>query len=366
MALLFMEGFDAYASNTELTAKWQHGDFDGGEFIQLYPNLGRRGTTCAGPTIPQAGPLDAYATIVPSEVGAGIIIGYAGRNQGFDYNSNYLEISVWQNSNDFFSYGKRITISVYIESDTSVITYMDGTVFGDYFYQSSTVPSGVLNFNEWHYVESKILISDSIPANSCVVKIDGIEVFNLPEGTDTTILASPTHGFSKIQLSGLLYDDIYVCDTSGTENNDFLGDCRVDVIRPASDGTYHEGTPTTGTSHYSLVNQVQYNPAVGIVLDTTGYKESYTMTQLLPSGIVSNNVHGIELATVGYNLDGSGTKRMGKLAVQGVTELELNDSNDGILTSPSFNFQITATDADAAQWTVSSVNNAQFGIVLKP
>ena len=230
-------------------------------------------------------------------------------------------------------------------------------------------PGGGFNFGEWHYIEWKLLISNSIPANSCVVKIDGVEVANVPEGTDTASILGldPDLGFSRLQLDGAnLYDDIYVCDTTGTENNDFLGDSRVDVIRPTGDGTYSQGTPTTGTSHYSLVNQVQYNPTAGIVLDTTEDKESYTMSQLLPSGIVSNNVHGIELATVAYNLDASGSKRMGKLVVQGVSELELNDNNDGVLIEPSFNFQITPTDADAAQWTVNSVNNAQFGIVLKP
>jgi hypothetical protein len=365
-----MEGFDAYASNAELTAKWLHGDYYGANFIKLYPYMGRRGTTCAGPDTTDLNSGVDASSVINSEAGAGIIVGFANKSiVGIAYGQESLGMTITQHGNNFFNYGGN-NIDVFIMGGTPfdpLFIYINGAT--DYFYvESSTAPwpNGFI-FTDWHYVEFKLVISDSIPADSCVVKIDGFEVLNLPEGTDTTGLGDPNWGFSRIRLgSNVFYDDIYVCDTVGTENNDFLGDSRVDVIRPAGDGTYSQGTPTTGTSHYSLVNQVQYNPTVGIVLDTTEDKESYTMSQLLPSGIVSNDVHGIELATVAYNLDGSGSKRMGKLVVQGSSELELNDSNDGISTSASFNFQITPVDADAAQWTVNSVNNAQFGIVLKP
>ena len=57
---------------------------------------------------------------------------------------------------------------------------------------------------------------------------------------------------------------------------------------------------------------------------------------------------------------------MGKLVVQGASELELSNSQDGILSSPSFTFDISVADTAATQWTVSSVNDAQFEIIQKP
>jgi hypothetical protein len=35
-------------------------------------------------------------------------------------------------------------------------------------------------------------------------------------------------------------DDLYVCDSTGSTNNTFLGDVRVDTVRPIGAGNYSE------------------------------------------------------------------------------------------------------------------------------
>lgn len=64
------------------------------------------------------------------------------------------------------------------------------------------------------------------------------------------------HTFSAMPsgVGSCYLDDVYICDKSGGVNDTFLGDIKIGCIFPRQDVTTG-WTPSTGTTHFSLVNE---------------------------------------------------------------------------------------------------------------
>ena len=154
-----------------------------------------------------------------------------------------------------------------------------GSLFG------ATVGAG-LTYNTWRYMEFKVLIHAS--AGSIQVLSNGIEVLNLT-GLDTWYLAevgTSAVGLGAAYTGGVPYihcdwDDLYICDTEGAQRNDFLGDVRVDALRPNGAGTYAQFTPSAG-ANYENVDEADgpdddttYNEGT-----TIGHKDAYAIESL--------------------------------------------------------------------------------------
>ena len=61
-----------------------------------------------------------------------------------------------------------------------------------------------LTSNTWYYVEVKVTIADSIPANSCIIKLNGAEVANVAAGQDTKIKQLQLQAVLQLSLLALL------------------------------------------------------------------------------------------------------------------------------------------------------------------
>ena len=69
-----------------------------------------------------------------------------------------------------------------------------------------------------------------------------------------------------------VFDDIYVLDDAGSDNTDFLGDCRVETIFPDADGNENDFTASPAVSNYLNVDDG------GSPDDDTTYNWSATAT----------------------------------------------------------------------------------------
>jgi len=112
-----------------------------------------------------------------------------------------------------------------------------------------------LQLGAWNYFEWKVTIANSAAANSCVLKVNGVNWINVAAGTDmqpstsavissVALAGNSTNSFGIGSNVGTWLDDVYICDTSGTTNNDFLGDIRVDTLYPNADGAFSAWTPS--------------------------------------------------------------------------------------------------------------------------
>ena len=94
--------------------------------------------------------------------------------------------------------------------------------------------------NQWHYFEVKVVCHDT--AGYYQVRIDGVTVLS---GTNVDTRAGADTRFVRFRMDEYYQymDDIYICDTDGTANNDFLGQILVEAIFPNADGDNSDWTP---------------------------------------------------------------------------------------------------------------------------
>jgi hypothetical protein len=148
-----------------------------------------------------------------------------------------------------------------------------------------------------------------------------------------------------------------VCSTTGATNNNFLGDCRIDTILPSGDGTYTDGTPSTGTAHYAVVDENPPNTSDYISMDVVDQRDSYTYPDLPP--LSASTVHAVQINPF-WLKDDAGTRSAATFALNGGGNT--TGATVALTTSALFSPQIYETDPDTGTaWTQATVNSAEFG-----
>jgi hypothetical protein len=160
---------------------------------------------------------------------------------------------------------------------------------------------GAISFDVYQYFEIKCTVSSS---GTIQVRVDGADVIPATGSLNTQQAGSGGaqklvwHSWSNGVSTD--YDDLYLCDTGGASFNDFLGDIKVDPVFPDADGNYSQFTPSTGTDHYDVIDDVgptgddEYNEAA-----TVGYRDSFDIT---PAGDLPT-IYAVKLRSVSRNPD---------------------------------------------------------------
>jgi hypothetical protein len=340
MALLFIDGFDHYAT-ADILKKYTASN----STPSINLTAGRRSGGCL-----QIG--SATTSLTKSITSSTQIIVGAAINRTTD------------------SSASGITVISLLNGSTAVATlqYVSGTFriinSGATLGTSSVVNStGVGN---WNYVEWKMQIADSIPENSCIVKVNGIEVLNLPTATDTRYLTNPTTidgiRFGSASTSMYMYiDDFYICNTATAVMSDFLGDVRIDTLFPNVDGTYNDGVPSTGTDSWSILDNVPASTSSYVSLTNTDEKETVQFTNL--QALSTQTIYGVQLNVNAVKSD-AGAKIIAPVALSNATLQEATSSS--LATSYSYSSGTFLNDPNTgAAWTESAINSAEFGIIVK-
>jgi len=222
----------------------------------------------------------------------------------------------------------------------------------------------VLSLNQFYYIEWKVTIANSIAADSCVVRVNGIEVINVTAGQDLQNTANSTATVVSLGVGATNaahhYDDYYICNQSGSTNNTFLGDCRVDTLYPDADGFYTDGTPSAGSDHYAMVDETPVSTTDFVSLASVGDRDSYSF-ESLPS-LAGQVVYGVQ-ALAATDKDDAGSISAATFARSGTT----NEDGTGTSLSTGYTFlrDIYEENPDTStQWTRTTVNSAEFGVVV--
>lgn len=141
----------------------------------------------------------------------------------------------------------------------------------------------------WHYVECKWKIHAT--TGYITVHVDNMEIFSVT-GIDTCG-ESPTNAWTTLHLSapscdhvltdGFVQDidDLYLLDTTGGVNDDFLGDITVKTVFVDGDGNYGDWTPSTPGDHYVLVDEADPDDETTYVeTDTVNNSDTYTFADI--------------------------------------------------------------------------------------
>lgn len=327
MALLFCDGFD----DGPITNKWT------GTSISIVAGRNGNGGQIGGGNNSMLRPFTASATV---------IIGFACRITG-----EHPLVAV--RSDGVGADQLTITVS---PGGSLVLRRGDrnGTILA-----TSTTP---IVMNSWHYIEMKATIADA--GGECIVRIDGVDRINFTGDTRNGGTSALVDGvlFPGSSFTGTVrtIDDLYVCDATGTVNNDFLGDIKIETLYPSGNGTSSQLTGSDGnsTDNYLLVDEAG-TPATAdyVASGVTGQRDTYAFSNLATN---SGPVKGIQINSYANKTD-AGSRSIKALALSG------GSTATGVMTplQTTYNahLQIQETDPNGGgAWTIASVNAAEFGV----
>lgn len=181
-----------------------------------------------------------------------------------------------------------------------------------------------------NYIEWKCTIADAIGANSCVVKVNGTTVITVATGQDTKTTTNATA--NQVRLGGANaavtdMDDLYICDGTGSTNNDFLGDVKAVTSLPTGAGNSTQFTPSTGSNYQNVDDTAPDDDATYNESATVGHVDTFAVAPLTatPTSIqgvaVSVNVKKTDAGTanVACSIRSGGTTYFGTTTALGTT-----------------------------------------------
>ena len=343
MALLFMDGFDHYNPISYGYTKWDSNAPNGVDASYSHP---------AGRVNPNGGwiyvsnqsefywtkTLDGnYSTLI---IGMGLVFGMQ------DGGSDVYFLAVYDGSTVQVGLRRNRTTG-YIEAYRG-----DGTLLGTYQVAFSR--------DVWYHVELKATIHPS--AGVLQFRVNEFLAIDL-SGINTR---NSSHSYANKFGIGTNYhrmhgiDDLYVCDDSGSENNDFLGDCRIDTVLPSGAGNYSQWTPSAG-SNYQCVDDALFDGGTDYVsAATVGSKDSYACGNL-PAGV--SDIKALQVNVLAKRSDTAVITKVKPLVRIDGTDHEQAETTLGI--SYTDVRAVLETNPDTGlQWEKTDVDNAEFGQVL--
>jgi hypothetical protein len=338
MAFLFMDGFDHHSSDPVAVAKW-------GSNVSGLPLV--NGTTRArtGTGGLQSNGSNNHCVSKAYSTSGGCIVGFAAYWTNWGANFNLVEV-------------REATI-------THMAVFIQASGIAQIKRGATVIATGttVIPLNGWVYIEFKTVI-DSV-AGSYELRIDGI-----PEAALTASGVNTRNGgtgiWDRVFLGGQgtgAFDDFYLLDTSGpAPRNNFLGSIKVETLYPQTDavavGSNAGLTPSTGTDHGALVDEVPPNTTDYNSSPTVGLKDTYNY----PSMTLSGTVLGIQTNLYVAKSDAAARAVCHVIRTAGV-------DNDGPNIAPTTTFlyssQMWAQNPNAGspiEWTTGDIVTLQAGM----
>ena len=327
MALRFMDGCDWAGSRSDIGMKWD---------AIVYPNVlnggrtnpsGKSYQTDGWPAVKKI--LDAQATWI------------AGR--GFYANTTGTPTSGGRMIIEFLDSGTR---QLGLEVSNGALRVLRGSTV-------LATSSYTLQGQQWYYIELKATIHGS--AGSYEVRVNRQTVLSAT-GVNTQNTANASANEVGFGGDGTSWgDDFYICDATGTRNNDFLGDVEVVTLMPAGAGNYAQWTPLSG-ANWENVDEIpqdgdtSYNYSATAGQKDTFGAQTYSATGT-PLGLQVNLIH---------RKDDAGSRTIRTLLRSGGADY--SGTSESVLDSYSHAFDVWETDpADSADWTDTKINAAEYG-----
>lgn len=342
MALLFCDSFDHYTTQAQCLTKWNvvvnPGDFNQGAGFVTWAAQGRNGTN--GMRVPRGD--GGVRKVIPGGAKATFITGVAFRTSVYP-TSNMSILSLRDGPT---------TVQVGVNIDPSgrlVVTCPAGTYVGTH----------VLSLGAYNYIELKATINNT--TGSFELRLNGAtELSQVNIDTQATANAS-ADTVALMQVTGVSgsfdYDDFYICDSTGTQNNDFLGDIRVTVIFPSAAGNYSQWTPLVGLN-YTDVDESSPNDDTDYVSSSTvGQIDTYTFTDLTTTAATIKAIQWVFYA----RKDDAGLRQIAPVIRQGAADQV--GATQTLLTTYSFIPVVFDTNPHTgAAFTLAEINGDEFGV----
>lgn len=204
----------------------------------------------------------------------------------------------------------------------------------------------------WYYLELRAKLHATL--GEVEVRINGVQDL-LVTGVNT---GSPGT-YSFVQLQGYFtqnYDDMYIVDRSGSTNNDFLGDVRVETIFPTGAGAHTDFTPSAGSNWQNVDEATPNDDSDYNASGTPGDIDTFALGNL---ATLAGSVLGVQINNR-WRKDDAGSRSMRRVIRTGGSDFEGADVS--LSDSYSSSRDLLELNPDtAAGWTIADVNALEAG-----
>lgn len=207
----------------------------------------------------------------------------------------------------------------------------------------------------WFYVEVKAVVAGASGSVSAQVN-GGAEIAATTASIGTTAVGGIM--LRTIDLTSASFDDLYVCDTAGTENNSFLGDRHVDTLFPTADGTHTDMAPDSGTAHYSRVNETSPDGDSSYV--ATNVLNAIDSYQVGSVSVPTADVRGIQ-TNLWARKDDAALRQVAPLIRVATTDYP-GSTQTLAATYVDYTQIYEQNPGTSADWTVPDIDAAEYGV----
>ena len=352
MALLYMDGFDAQDSALRWVQSGSANEFTYGAMTRF--GAGKALTISTTNAAASSYVTRGFAASSSIYIGAAIQVGAEGA--GNDPSANLFGIYTDAGVNGHV-YLRRLstnTIAVYRGNPSA------GDVNNPSGTQIAASSAGVLDGN-WHYMEVYAIIHDT--TGRLIVKVDGVVVIDFTGDTRNggTSMNIDAVRFRTGRYTGgscaISIDDLYICDATGTTNNTFLGDVRVQTMLPNAAGSSTQFAPTGSANNWANVSEVPFNNTTYNASSTVGQLDLYGLSDLTAG---TTSIKGVQTVAHMQKSD-AGTANARVALKSGGTVYY--DATRSLGTSATPYTQIHETDpSTSVAWTTGSINGLEAGV----
>lgn len=268
---------------------------------------------------------------------------------GFNFFSNNLiSFPIWEYWDGLFGSGGIAQVSLCFNAGSNHLEVRQGN-------NGALIATGtkVLLVNTWYWIEFDVLIGAGA-TGSATVAIEGAnDIVVAGVTTQQSGAAQATHIMWLGCGNPVQFDDMYVKDTAG-----IIGPAKVTLQKPASDGAVVNWTPSSGVTHFNLVNEVPPDGDTSYVSTATAGTQDLYNFQPLPAA--PQTIFTVQVSLYARKDDAAARSiatlvRSGGLVFVGATQTVSSTYSD-------FYTQIYDQDPNtAAAWTFAGFNAAQFG-----
>lgn len=223
-----------------------------------------------------------------------------------------------------------------------------------------TTSGANIGVGQWSYIELKVKCHDS--AGEYELKVDGVTLES-DTGVNTKAGSNNYHDavqFEPYGSSKWYWDDFYICDSTGSNNNDFLGNQRVVAIYPGdSDVTAGFDTVVPAGNHYEAVQEEECDDDSSYVEDdNVGAKDIWNYDSV-PANL--SQIQGLQINTLCRETDATD---FDLITIIRSGDTEYDDAGQAAGAGDYVDLRrIAETDPDTGSlWTKSGINNASFGV----
>ena len=210
----------------------------------------------------------------------------------------------------------------------------------------------------WMHTEIKIVTHPT--AGTVQVRLN--EVLIIDESGLNTGELTEDYDFIKWNTNDAFDDlwlqDIWICDDTGSKNNDFLGDKKVEITRPNANGDTNNFIPSAG-ANWENVDEEAFDDATFNVSTIITDKDLYNHTDVsLDAGV---SILGVQQFTILKKTDVE--IRNAKQVLKSGTTEDLSDEYALNLSYTGYRRLFDVDPDTLTDWTETALNAVQSGVV---